>query len=148
MNNTIYDPRQLFKQPWYYNSWFIFLLTSLWFLILPAIGSIILLILKTIDYRNREKQFDAFMQNTVMQNDQNARLYADNTNLYNTNQQQFGQIESLNAENITLKESQDTLSHKVDELSNELNTANQKYADLKATLTPALQLEIDKLTVK
>lgn len=145
MNNTIYDPRQLFKQPWYYNSWFIFLLTSLWFLILPAIGSIILLILKTIDYRNREKQFDAFMQNTVMQNDQNARLYADNTNLYNTNQQQFGQIESLNAENITLKESKDTLSHKVDELSNELNTANHKYADLKATLTPALQLEIDKL---
>lgn len=49
MNNQVQDPRDILKQPWYYNTWFICLLVALWFLIIPAIGGVILLIMKTID---------------------------------------------------------------------------------------------------
>lgn len=145
MNNQVQDPRDILKQPWYYNTWFICLLVALWFLIIPAIGGVILLIMKTIDYQQRKKQFDLFIQNNNFQIAQNQRMFSDNSNLFNSNQQLYVQNKELQNQNSSLNEEHTALSDKVNTLSDELLKANQQYADLKATLTPALQLEIDKL---
>ena len=62
------------ENKWYLSTWFIAILCACWFLILPAIGGIVLMIMKTM---NEKKQKEANQQ--IIQ--QNAQLVAQNVQM-------------------------------------------------------------------
>ena len=61
------------KQKWYLSTWFIALLCACWFLIIPPIIGIILLIIKAV---NDKKQKELFTQ-TFNQNNQLSQEYSE-----------------------------------------------------------------------
>lgn len=141
------------KQKWYLSTWFIALLCACWFLIIPPIIGIILLIIKAV---NDKKQKELFTQ-TFNQNNQLSQEYSEmkqtcdelGVTEYIETKKKIEQIEQESAAKITSAESEakanlDSLNEEIqsnnvliDKLRTEINELQQQDDKLKNLLQPS-----------
>ena len=62
------------ENKWYLSTWFIAILCACWFLILPAIGGIVLMIMKTLDEKKQKEANQQIIQQNAQFAAQNAQM--------------------------------------------------------------------------
>ena len=134
------------KQKWYLSTWFIALLCACWFLIIPPIIGIILLIIKAV---NDKKQKELFTQ-TFNQNNQLSQEYSEmkqtcdelGVTEYIETKKKIEQIEQESAAKITSAESEAKAN--LDSLNEEIQSNNVLIDKLRTEINE-LQQQDDKL---
>ena len=134
------------KQKWYLSTWFIALLCACWFLIIPPIIGIILLIIKAV---NDKKQKELFTQ-TFNQNNQLSQEYSEmkqtcdelGVTEYIETKKKIEQIEQESAAKIASSESEAKAN--LDSLNEEIQSNNVLIDKLRTEINE-LQQQDDKL---
>ena len=119
------------ENKWYLSTWFIAILCACWFLILPAIGGIVLMIMKTM---NEKKQKEANQQ--IIQ--QNAQLVAQNVQMNQAMQDMNKTMQDLGVHDH--QQSMAKLNQVNAEISENLATIDKLRSDI-----ATLQAKDDKL---
>lgn len=153
------------KSKWYLSTWFIALLCACWFLIIPPIIGIILLIIKAV---NDKKQKELFTQ-TFNQNNQLSQEYSEmkqtcdelGVTEYIETKKKIEQIEQESATKIASAESEakanlDSLNEEIqsnnvliDKLRTEINELQQQDDKLKNLLQPnSVKYHVPKNCIK
>ncbi len=127
------------KNKWYLSTWFIALLCSCWFFIFPPIVGIILLIIKSINDKKQQEQYDQTYN-------QNSQLLQENTNMKQA-YDELGVTEYLETKQKIEQMEKDSAS-KISNLENEaktnLNLLNEEIQN-NNILIDKLRTEISEL---
>lgn len=127
------------KNKWYLSTWFIALLCSCWFFIFPSIVGIILLIIKSINDKKQQEQYDQTYN-------QNSQLLQENTNMKQA-YDELGVTEYLETKQKIEQMEKDSAS-KISNLENEaktnLNLLNEEIQN-NNILIDKLRTEISEL---
>ena len=119
------------ENKWYLSTWFIAILCACWFLILPAIGGIVLMIMKTMDEKKQKEANQQIIQ-------QNAQLAAQNAQMNQAMQDMNKTMQDLGVHDH--QQSMAKLNQVNAEISENLATIDKLRSDI-----ATLQAKDDKL---
>lgn len=119
------------ENKWYLSTWFIAILCACWFLILPAIGGIVLMIMKTMDEKKQKEANQQIIQ-------QNAQLVAQNVQMNQAMQDMNKTMQDLGVHDH--QQSMAKLNQVNAEISENLATIDKLRSDI-----ATLQAKDDKL---
>ena len=137
------------KNKWYLSTWFIALLCAFWFLIIPPIIGIILLIIKAVNDKQQQKLFTQTLiqNNQLLQENSEMRRTCDEigTTEYIETKRMIEQMEQESAVKIASAESNANANLAL--LNNEIQSNNVLIDKLRTEISE-LQQQDDKLHVQ